>query len=326
LANRIKAVGDNANRDKEEIGRFLQNMDSEIQKKAANDKAETKAFQEGMAAELEKHENGITELTSAIDATNKTIIALIQKEEAVRIQQDLSLKNDINSLADYKLQNDTFTERVAEMIKLEFDSRQANESLSQEAIEKLIAKVNTDLPALKSSVDSEIELCRKECLTMNQEIASKLNGVSQYVDEQNKAFQAKTVDELNKFKGSAAKITLQLKESLQKIEENRKKVEDKVFQYCKTLAVKQNEIAKANISFRCDMVAVETIDKMLDAICKPKSTDDVDGLRKVTNAMKSEIEALSKNVVSNIEALNDGMRKHKEECNKMMEGAKNKTQ
>jgi hypothetical protein len=312
LANRIKAIGDNAVRDKDEIGRFLQNMDSEIQKKSANDKAEAKAMQEGIVAELEKHENGITELTSAIDTTNKTIISLIQKEEAVRIQQDLSLKNDINSLADYKLQNDTFTERVAEMIKLEFDSRQANESLSQEAIEKLIAKVNTDLPALKSSVDSEI--------------ATKLNGVSQYVDEQNKAFQTRTADELNKFKGSAAKITMQLKESLQKIEENRKKVEDKVFQYCKTLAVKQNDIAKANISFRCDMVAVETIDKMLDAICKPKPSNDVDGLRKVTNAMKSEVEALSKNVVSNIEALNEGMRKHKEECNKMMEDAKIKTQ
>ena len=301
-------------------------MDSEIQKKSANDKAEAKAFQEGIVAELSKHENGITELTAAVDTTNKTIISLIQKEEAVRIQQDLSLKNDINSLADYKLQNDTFTERVAEMIKLEFDSRQANESLSQEAIGKLIAKVNTDLPALKSSVDSEIELCRKECLTLNQEIASKLNGVSQYVDEQNKAFQTKTTDELNKFKTSAAKITLQLKESLQKIEENRKKVEDKVFQYCKTLAVKQNDIAKANVSFRYDMVATETIDRMLDVVCAPKSNEDVEGLRKVTNAMKSEIEVLSKNVVGSIEALNEGMRKHKEECTKMWEEAKNKTQ
>ena len=138
----------------------------------------------------------------------------------------------------------------------------------------------------------------------------------------------KVQEEVAKYRASLSKVVQQSKEAIQRIEENRKKVEEKIYQYCKALAEKQNSTVKSMESLFNTVAAEECMCKMLSEASIKKLECDMDGLAKSSNAVRIELEGLSKNVVSNIEAINASLQKVKQEFlgTKSMEILNNKTE
>ena len=82
-------------------------------------------------SELQRKNEVVTNIQTNMETHIKNLHNAIRKEEVARAQMELGLKSDISKLAEqlrtdyeiFKNQQNTLTEKLTEMIKLEVDSR-----------------------------------------------------------------------------------------------------------------------------------------------------------------------------------------------------------
>ena len=173
-------------------------------------------------AEFQRKDEALLSIQTSLETQVRTINGWIKQEELARTQQEIMLRTEIAKITDgskfdieaFKQQQVQVTEKLADMIRMEVDSRLTTDKETKQLIQNLIKNVMVEVAGVKDLSDKTVQRLIKDVKDTAHDSAERAHFLSRYIDEEVVKVGGRVGKQVENIKTLCAKLTEQFKKHL----------------------------------------------------------------------------------------------------------------
>lgn len=226
LVNRLLLEQEERQRSVDDIRYQLEVKEKMTQEKSKHEREEMRdrysAMDAVVRAEFQRKDEALLSIQTSLETQVRTINGWIKQEELARTQQEIMLRTEIAKITDgskfdieaFKQQQVQVTEKLADMIRMEVDSRLTTDKETKQLIQNLIKNVMVEVAGVKDLSDKTVQRLIKDVKDTAHDSAERAHFLSRYIDEEVVKVGGRVGKQVENIKTLCAKLTEQFKKHL----------------------------------------------------------------------------------------------------------------